>query len=94
MNIGKTAPAGILNAGLIYYLQYKVTNDRIPVPVLGIVESNKDSVGAIRAVINYFHSGCKTFGGLGWLAEVDAINRFQGNTFFLTLAHVFRLKKE
>ncbi|SHL40063.1 Uncharacterized conserved protein [Flavobacterium saccharophilum] len=94
MNTEKTAPTGILNAGLIYYLQYKVTADKIPVPVIGIVEGDKDSVGAIGAEINYFHIGCKTSAGFRWLAEVDAINRFQGNTFFLTLAHVFSLKKE
>jgi hypothetical protein len=94
MNTEKTAPTGILNAGLIYYLQYKVTSDKIPVPIVGIVEGDKDSVGAIGAEINYFHIGCKTSAGFRWLAEVDAINRFQGNTFFLTLAHVFSLKKE
>lgn len=94
MNAEKTAPTGILNAGLIYYLQYKVTSDKIPVPIIGIVEGDKDSVGAIGAEINYFHIGCKTSAGFRWLAEVDAINRFQGNTFFLTLAHVFSLKKE
>ena len=94
MNTQKTAPTGILNAGLIYYLQYKVTSDKIPVPVIGIVEGDNDSVGAIGAEVNYFHIGCKTSAGFRWLAEVDAINRFQGNTFFLTLAHVFSLKKE
>jgi len=94
MNTQKTAPTGILNAGLIYYLQYKVTSDKIPVPVIGIVEGDNDSVGAIGAEVNYFYIGCKTSAGFRWLAEVDAINRFQGNTFFLTLAHVFSLKKE
>jgi hypothetical protein len=94
MNAAKTAPKGILNAGLIYYLQYKVTNDKIPVPVIGIVEGEKDHVGGIGAEINYFHIGCNTSAGFRWLGEVNAINRFQGNTFFLTLAHVFSLKKE
>ena len=94
MNAEKTAPKGILNAGLIYYLQYKVTSDEIPVPVIGIVEGDNDSVSGIGAEINYFHIGCKTSAGFRWVAEVDAINRFQGNTFFLTLAHVFSLKKE
>ena len=94
MNPEKTAPKGILNIGLIYYLQYKVTSDKIPAPIIGTVEGDNDSVGAIGAEINYFHIGCKTSAGFRWLAEVDAINRFQGNTFFLTLAHVFSLKKE
>lgn len=94
MNAEKTAPKGILNAGLIYYLQYKVTNDQIPVPVFGIIETDKDRVGGIGAEVNYFHIGCSTSAGFRWIAEVEAINRFQGNTFFLTLAHVFSFKKK
>jgi len=94
MNPEKTAPKGILNAGLIYYLQYKVTNDQIPVPVFGTIETDKDRVGGIGAEISYFHIGCSTSAGFRWIAEVEAINRFQGNTFFLTLAHVFSLKKK
>lgn len=94
MNAEKTAPKGILNAGLIYYLQYKVTNDQIPVPVFGTIETDKDRVGGIGAEVNYFHIGCSTSAGFRWIAEVEAINRFQGNTFFLTLAHVFSFKKK
>ncbi|MFG4000840.1 SphA family protein [Flavobacterium aquidurense] len=87
-------PKSILNAGLIYYLQYKVTNDKIPVPVIGTIETDKDRIGGIGAEVNYFHIGCSTSAGLRWIAEVNAINRFQGNTFFLTLAHVFSFKKK
>jgi hypothetical protein len=94
MNPEKTAPKGILNAGLIYYLQYKVTNDQIPVPVFGTIETDKDRVGGIGAEINYYHIGCSTSAGFRWIAEVEAVNRFQGNTFFLTLAHVFSFKKK
>lgn len=94
MNVEKTAPKGIFNLGLIYYLQYKVTHDQIPVPIIGVVEGEKDSVGGIGAEVNYFHLGCSTSAGFRWITEVDAINRFQGNTFFLTLAHVFSFKKE
>jgi hypothetical protein len=94
MDAAKTAPKGILNAGLIYYLQYKVTNDQIPVPVFGNIETTKDRVGGIGAEINYYHIGCSTSAGFRWIAEVEAVNRFQGNTFFLTLAHVFSFKKK
>ncbi|SDZ28583.1 Uncharacterized conserved protein [Flavobacterium aquidurense] len=94
MNAEKTAPKGILNAGLIYYLQYKVSSDKIPVPILGIVETDKDHVAGLGAEINYFDIGCKTSAGFRWIGEINAVNRFQGNTFFLTLAHVFSLKKE
>ncbi|STO14612.1 SphA family protein [Flavobacterium hibernum] len=87
-------PKSIINAGLIYYLQYKMTSDKIPVPIIGTIETTKDRVGGIGAEINYFHLGCSTSAGIRWIAEVEAINRFQGNTFFLTLAHVFSFKKK
>ncbi|MCP2026532.1 hypothetical protein L1276_001676 [Flavobacterium sp. HSC-32F16] len=93
MNAEKTAPKGILNAGLIYYLQYKVSNDKIPVGNL-VLEPDKDRVGALGAEVNYFHIGCTTSAGLRWVSELGAESRFQGNTFFLTLAHVFSLTKE
>lgn len=94
LNSAKTAPTGILNAGLIYYLQYKMTSDKIPVPIIGIVEGDKDHIGGIGAEINYYHIGCSTSAGFRWIGEVDAVNRFQGNTFFLTLAHVFSFAKK
>ncbi|MCD0469552.1 transporter [Flavobacterium sp. JAS] len=94
LNAEKTAPTGILNAGLIYYLQYKMTSDKIPVPIIGTVEGDKDHIGGIGAEINYYHIGCSTSAGFRWIGEIDAVNRFQGNTFFLTLAHVFSFKKK
>lgn len=93
LNAAKTAPTGILNAGLIYYLQYKVSNDKIPVGNL-VLEPDKDKIGGLGAEVNYFHIGCKTSAGLRWVSEFGAESRFQGNTFFLTLAHVFSLAKE
>lgn len=92
MNAEKTVPKSILNAGLIYYLQYKVSNDKIPVGGI-ILEPDKDQVGALGAEVNYFHIGCKTSAGLRWVSELGAESRFQGNTFFLTLAHVFSFAK-
>lgn len=94
MNAEKTAPKSILNAGLIYYMQYKVSNDKIPVIGSIVLEPDKDRVGALGAEVNYFHIGCKTSAGLRWLSEIGAVNRFQGNTFFLTLAHVFSFEKK
>lgn len=93
LNAEKTAPKGILNAGLIYYLQYKVSNDKIPVGNI-ILEPDKDRIGALGAEVNYFHIGSKTSAGLRWVSELGAQSRFQGNTFFLTLAHVFSLAEE
>ena len=93
MNSEKTAPKSILNAGLIYYLQYKLSNDKIPVGGI-VLEPEKDRIGGIGAEVNYFHIGCKTSAGLRWVSEMGAVNRFQGNTFFLTLAHIFSFAKE
>lgn len=93
LNAEKTAPKSILNAGLIYYLQYKVSNDKIPVANI-VLEPDKDKVAALGAEVNYFHIGCRTSAGLRWVSEFGAHNRFQGNTYFLTLAHIFSLPKE
>ncbi len=93
MNAEKTAPKGILNAGLIYYLQYKVSEDKIPVGTI-VIEPDKDKVAGLGAEINYLHIGCMTSAGFRWIGEVNAENRFQGNTFFITLAHVFSFKKK
>jgi len=92
MNAEKTAPKGILNAGAIYYLQGKISPDKIPVGN-SVLEPAKDRIAGIGAEVNYFHIGSKTSAGLRWVSEFEAVNRFQGNTFFLTLAHVFSLAK-
>lgn len=93
MNAEKTSPQSIINAGLIYYLQYKVTDDEIPVGNT-IWVGDKDRVAALGAEINFLHLKSNSTIGLRWLGEIDAVNRFQGNTFFLTLAHIFSMKKE
>ena len=59
-----------------------------------VFEPDKDKIGGLGAEVNYFHIGCKTSAGLRWVSEFGAESRFQGNTFFLTLAHVFSLAKE
>ena len=92
MNAEKTAPKGILNAGAIYYLQGKLSFDKIPVGNT-VVEPAKDRIAGVGAEVNYFHIGSKTSAGLRWVSEFEAVNRFQGSTFFLTLAHVFSLAK-
>jgi hypothetical protein len=93
LNAEKTAPKSILNAGLIYYFQYKVSNDKIPAGNF-VLEPDKDQIGGLGAEVNYLHIGCMTSAGLRWVSEFGAENRFQGSTFFLTLAHVFSLAKE
>lgn len=92
MNEEKTAPKGMLNAGVIYYLQAKLSTDKIPVGNT-VLEPAKDRIAGIGAEVNYFHIGSKTSAGLRWVSEFQGLNRFQGNTFFLTLAHVFSLAR-
>ncbi|KUJ62659.1 hypothetical protein AR687_07450 [Flavobacteriaceae bacterium CRH] len=92
MNGEKTAPKGILNAGVIYYLQAKLSTDKIPVGNT-VLEPAKDRIAGIGAEVNYFHIGSRTSAGLRWVSEFQGLNRFQGNTFFLTLAHVFSLAR-
>ncbi|KAF2083042.1 SphA family protein [Flavobacterium sharifuzzamanii] len=94
MNAEKTAPKGIFNAGLIYYLQYKVSDDKIPVGNAFVLEPDKDRVGGLGAEVNYLHLSSMTSAGFRWIGEINAVNRFQGNTFFITLAHVFSFKKK
>lgn len=93
MNTEKTAPKGILNAGLIYYLQYKLTEDEIPLGTI-VIEPDKDKIAGLGAEINYLHLSSMTSAGFRWVGEVNAVNRFQGNTFFITLAHVFNFNKK
>ncbi|MBO9583107.1 MAG: transporter [Flavobacterium sp.] len=94
MNAEKTAPKGIFNAGLIYYLQYKVSDDKIPVTNNIFIEPDKDKVAGLGAEVNYLHIKSMTTAGFRWIGEVNAENRFQGNTFFITLAHTFSFKKK
>ncbi len=94
MNAEKTAPKGIFNAGLIYYLQYKVSEDKIPVTNNIVLEPDKDKVAGLGAEVNYVHIKSMTTAGFRWIGEVNAENRFQGNTFFITLAHTFSFKKK
>jgi hypothetical protein len=86
------APKSIINAGLVYYMQFKATSDEIPVGSY-VFSGNKDRVMALGAEVNFFHIGSSTSAGLRWFGEVESINRFKGNTFFITLAHVFSTKK-
>lgn len=79
----------IINAGLVYYMQFKTTNDKMTVPELGgspIDLANKDHIYALGAEGNIFLPHIKSSIGVRWLSEFGAKNRTQGNTFFVTLA--------
>jgi hypothetical protein len=88
MNSDKTAPKSIINAGIIYYMQFKTTSDEVPYNGI-IYNGEKDRVYSIGAEANFFHISAKTSLGFRWFGEVESINRFKGNTYFLTLAYLF-----
>ena len=79
----------IINAGLVYYMQFKTTDDKMTVPELGgnpIDLTNKDQIFGLGVEGNIFLPSIKSSIGLRWLTELGAKNRTQGNTFFITLA--------
>lgn len=82
----------IFNMGLIYYMQFKTTTDNIP-PIPTSLLGSKDHVYALGLEGSVFLPHSRTVIGLRWLDEFSAINRFQGNTFFITLAQMIKTKK-
>ena len=78
----------IINAGLVYYFQYKIIGDKIQVPNFGgySFDLTKDHVYALGIEGNIFIPQFKASASIRWLDEFAALNRFRGNTFVLTLA--------
>lgn len=69
LNKEKTAPKAFVNAGLIYYLQYKVSSDKIPIDNL-ILRPEKDKIYALGAEINFLHFSSSNSAGLRWATEL------------------------
>lgn len=79
----------IINAGMVYYMQFKTTKDKMTFPEINNTQfelSNKDQIYALGAEANIFIPSIKSNIGLRWLGELGASNRTQGNSFFITLA--------
>lgn len=93
MNSDKSAPQSILNAGLVYYAQFKMTKDQIPAGPF-TVTPGKDHIYGLGAEVDFFNIPSNINFGLRWLTELGAVNRFEGNTFFVTLAYVIETKRE
>jgi hypothetical protein len=85
-------PQALVNGGLVYYMQYKVSSDQIPVGNT-IFTGTKDHIYGIGLESNVYLLKPSMSVGFRWLAELGAVNRFQGNTFFLSLAKVFMHKE-
>jgi hypothetical protein len=79
----------IINAGLVYYMQFKITSDKMQVPAINASVfdlANKDHVYALGAEANIFLPTIRSSISLRWLGETGASNRTQGNAFFIALA--------
>jgi hypothetical protein len=79
----------IINAGLAYYMEFKITDDKMKIPALGsetIDLSKKDHIFGLGPEANVFIPSIKSSVDIRWLGELGARNRVQGNSFFITLA--------
>ncbi|HEY9257649.1 SphA family protein [Chitinophaga sp.] len=93
--LGKTwymkAAAGpvpkIVNVGVVYYMQFKTTTDKIPLSSGYLLDPSKDKIFGVGAEGSYYAPSIRTLFDLRWLAEMGAENRIQGNTFMLTVAY-------
>ncbi|MDR2918901.1 MAG: transporter [Tannerella sp.] len=83
--ISKSQVPMAINVGPVYYAQFKITNDDIPVGELDFT-GDKDHIYGLGVEANIMYP--KTFTTLSarWLGEMGAKNRFQGNTFMITIA--------
>lgn len=88
-----SAPSSIAKVGMVYYMQYKTSSDQIPAADQ-MFTGSKDHIYALGAEGNIFLIKPQLSFGLRWLAEVGAVNRFQGNTLFITIAKAFSLAKK
>lgn len=75
----------IFNVGIPYYMQFKVSNDNIPVGNTTIT-GTKDHIYGVGLEANMFYPRSFTSIGFRWIGETGAQNRFQGNTYFITLS--------
>lgn len=79
----------IVNAGMVYYMQFKTTKDKMQIPKINNSTfdlANKDHGYALGAEANIFLPTIKSSVGIRWLGELGSRNRTQGNSFFITLA--------
>lgn len=75
----------IFNVGIPYYMQFKVSDDHIPVANTYIT-GTKDHTYGLGLEASVFYPRSFTSIGFRWIDEVGAKNRFQGNTYFITIS--------
>ncbi len=86
----------IINAGLVYYVQYKTTNDKMKIPSIdssSFTLKNKDHIFALGAEANIFIPGLKATVDIRWTSEVGASDRTEGNSFFITITPYIKFFK-
>ncbi len=79
----------LFNVGAIYYMQFKMTNDDIWYNGQ-LIDQPKDHIYAAGLEANAFWTKSMTSLSFRWLGEFGAKNRFEGNTFFITLGQVIK----
>jgi hypothetical protein len=76
-----------VNAGMVYYMQFKVTKDQLEIPEIGnvpILLNNKDHILAAGVQADVYVPVIKTTIMVNWLQEFDAQNRLRGNSLLIT----------
>ncbi len=86
--VSGTALPRIINLGVVYYAQFKVTSDEGPEPILAALD--KDRVFAIGAEANMFLPKAKLQLTTRLLPEFGARTRTQGLTFLFSIGYQAR----
>lgn len=81
-----------INVGMVYYMQFKMTSDRIPIGN-SIFYGSGDKVLAFGVEADIFIPKPMLSLGIRWLGEIEAVNRFKGNAVFFQVAKVFSTAK-
>lgn len=78
----------IINAGIVYYMQFKTTADEVPVgSEIVSLGGKEDRIMGLGPEGNVYLPGLRSLVSFRWLGEIAARNRFQGNTFMITIAY-------
>lgn len=81
--------AWIIDFGPVYYAQFKVTEDAIPVDHQ-VFHGSKDHIYGLGLEAGVVFPKSFTSLSVRWLGEMGAKNRLQGNTFMITVAQPIR----
>ncbi|MNS25392.1 hypothetical protein D3C72_572870 [compost metagenome] len=76
----------IFNADIIYYMQFKVSEDEIPIGNLDF-GGDKDHIFGAGLEGRVFLPKSRLMIAARWITEFGAKNRFQGNTFFFNFIY-------